>query len=78
MELQVKPSGSKVGAEIRGVDLARFTAAQIRAVKDAWYRHDVVVFREQKLSDDALLVFSREFGELDSPPNQGAGRRKGL
>jgi alpha-ketoglutarate-dependent taurine dioxygenase len=74
LSLEVVPSGT-VGAELRGVDLARAGRAEIDAVKQAWYRHDVLVFRGQKLSDDDLLAFSRHFGELDPPPNQGAGRK---
>ncbi|MDQ5849291.1 MAG: TauD/TfdA family dioxygenase, partial [Pseudomonadota bacterium] len=42
---------------------------------NAWYRHDVLLFRNQQLTDDDLLSFSRHFGTLDSPPNQGAGRK---
>jgi taurine dioxygenase len=68
------PVGS-VGAEVRGVDLARVTPAEVEAIKQAWYRHDVLVFRNQKLTDDHLLSFSRHFGTLDPPPNQGAGRK---
>ena len=64
-----------LGAEVRGVDLAAVTPAQVDAIKDAWYRHDVLVFRRQRLSDDDLLAFSRHFGTLDPPPNQGAGRK---
>src|SRR3954452_1041627 len=66
---------SAFGAEVRGVDLARVTKAQVEAIKRAWYRHDVLLFRDQHLSDDHLLSFSRHFGALDSPPNQGAGRK---
>lgn len=77
------PAGSKLevvalgtlGAEIKGVDLARVALAEIEAIKHAWYRHDVVVFRNQRLADDHLLAFSRHFGTLDPPPNQGAGRK---
>jgi taurine dioxygenase len=72
--LNVVPIGS-LGAEVRGVDLATVTGAQVNAIKDAWYRHDVLLFREQQLTDDHLLAFSRHFGALDSPPNQGAGRK---
>jgi taurine dioxygenase len=57
------------------VDLARAGAKEIADVKQAWYRHDVLVFRGQKLSDDHLLAFSKHFGTLDPPPNQGAGRK---
>jgi len=48
---------------------------EIDAIKKAWYRHDVLLFRNQQLTDDDLLSFSRHFGTLDSPPNQGAGRK---
>jgi len=67
-----------LGAEVRGLGefgLARVTPAQIAAIKDAWYRHDVLVFRGQRITDDDLLAFSRHFGTLDPPPNQGAGRK---
>jgi len=63
------------GAEIQGIDLARVTSAEIDAIKAAWYRHDVILFRNQRLTDDHLLAFSRHFGTLDPPPNQGAGRK---
>lgn len=66
---------STLGAVIRGLDLARATQAEIDAVKQAWYRHDVLVFHDQKLGDDDLLGFSRHFGTLDPPPNQGAGQK---
>jgi alpha-ketoglutarate-dependent taurine dioxygenase len=72
--LEILPTGT-VGAEARGVNIASLTAAQVDAIKQAWYRHDVLVFRGQRLTDDDLLAFSRHFGELDSPPNQGAGRK---
>ena len=71
--LEVRSLGV-IGAEVRGIDLARATAAEVDAVKHAWYRHDVLVFPDQRLSDDDLLAFSRHFGALDSPPNQGVGR----
>src|SRR5689334_15649942 len=74
LDLEVVPLGT-IGAEVRGVDLAHTSTAQIEAIKAAWYRHDVLVFRGQRLSDDDLLAFSRHFGRLDPPPNQGAGRK---
>jgi taurine dioxygenase len=72
--MKVVPNGT-VGAEVRDIDLARADADEIAAIKKAWYRHDVLVFRGQKLSDDHLLAFSRHFGTLDPPPNQGAGKK---
>jgi alpha-ketoglutarate-dependent taurine dioxygenase len=72
--MQVLPNAT-LGAEVRGVDLGRASAAEISEIKNAWYRHDVLVFRGQKLSDEHLLAFSRHFGTLDPPPNQGAGKK---
>jgi len=74
LAVEVVPTGT-VGAEVKGVDIAGAGRAEIEAIKRAWYRHDVLVFRSQKLSDDDLLAFSRHFGALDPPPNQGAGRK---
>ena len=72
--MEVRPTGT-VGAEVQGVDLASLRAEQVDAIKHAWVRHDVLVFRRQRLTDVDLVAFSRHFGELDPPPNQGAGRK---
>ena len=74
LAIEVVPTGT-VGAEVKGVDIARAGRSEVEAIKRAWYQHDVLVFRDQKLSDDDLLAFSRNFGTLDPPPNQGAGRK---
>jgi taurine dioxygenase len=73
-EIDVRPLG-QIGAEIKGLDLSQADGPMVDAIKQAWYQHDVLVFRNQHLSDDDLLRFSRHFGALDSPPNQGAGRK---
>src|SRR2546426_1393443 len=74
LAVEVVSTGT-VGAEVKGVDIARASKSEVDAIKRAWYKHDVLIFRDQKLTDDDLLAFSRHFGALDSPPNQGAGRR---
>ena len=65
MTIQVKPSGSALGAEISGADLTRppddATFAQIRA---AFYRHEVIFFRGPALSDEDQIRFTARFGEL--------------
>jgi len=74
LAVEVVPTGT-VGAEVKGVDMANASRSEVDAIKRAWYQHDVLVFRDQKLGDDDLLAFSRNFGTLDPPPNQGAGRK---
>ena len=43
------------------------------AIKQAWGDHLVLRFRGQSLSDDDLMRFSRQFGELDWAPVAGRG-----
>jgi taurine dioxygenase len=64
-----------LGAEIRGVDLRRLSAAAFAAIHRAWLDHSVLLFRNQDLTDSELIGFSRRFGELDLAPIQETGRR---
>src|SRR5262249_51713857 len=64
-----------VGADISGVDLRDLAAAAQEAIKGSFAQHGVLLFRDQKISDDDLLVFSRGLGDLDPPPNQENGRQ---
>lgn len=68
---QILPMDAALGAEIRGLDVASDLPPQILdVVGAAWSEHLVLVFRNQSLSDDELLAFSRCFGDLDPPgPN---------
>lgn len=65
MILGVKPLAPEIGAEITGVDLSRPLAeATFKAIHDAWLKHQVLVFRNQKLDGDQQIAFGRRFGEL--------------
>jgi taurine dioxygenase len=65
----VHPTGAALGADIDGVDLAgALTPEVVGAIGRAWGDHLVLRFRGQRLSDKALLRFSRQFGELDWAP----------
>jgi taurine dioxygenase len=64
-----KPIGGALAADIEGVDLAGdLDAATMDVIKEAWGRHLVLRFRGQRLSDDDLMRFSRQLGELDWAP----------
>lgn len=62
------PLSPALGVEVRGVDLSTLTDAGFEAIAQAWYAHSVLLFREQRLDDAALIAFSRRFGGLDLPP----------
>jgi len=66
-----KPIAEPIGAEVSDINLADdLDPSTIDAIRDLWAERLVLVFRGQSLDDDALIRFSRNFGELDPPgPN---------
>jgi taurine dioxygenase len=75
--ITVRPTGAALGADIEGVDLAGALSAEtVAAIKAAWSQHLVLRFRGQVLDDEALMRFSRHFGELDWAPVIAAARVK--
>jgi alpha-ketoglutarate-dependent taurine dioxygenase len=67
--IRVRPTGAALGADIEGIDLASGLSLELMAgITQAWGDHLVLRFRRQRLSDDDLLRFSRQFGELDWAP----------
>src|SRR5690348_18473703 len=73
--VRVRPTGRALGAEIAGVDLPRIEVADFAALRRAFIEHSVLLIREQRLSDDDLIAFSRRLGVLDWAPVQENGRR---
>ena len=69
MAVEVIPTGAALGAEIRGLDLSKpLSGDEYEAIAQAWQDHIVLLFRDQKISDDDLIGFSRRFGALDVAP----------
>lgn len=65
MSIQIKPTGSALGAEIVGADLTRpLSDDDFATIRDAFYEHEVVYFRGRELSDEDHIRFSARFGEL--------------
>ncbi|KQQ53922.1 taurine dioxygenase [Pseudomonas sp. Leaf127] len=61
----VRPFTDKVGAEIVGLDLSRpLDDADFARVHQAHLDHHVVVFREQRITPQQQIDFSRRFGVL--------------
>ena len=73
--VEVIPSETALGAEIRSVDLRKLEAEDFQDIYRAWLDHQVLLFRDQHLTDEDLIAFSRRFGELDCAPVQETGRR---
>jgi alpha-ketoglutarate-dependent 2,4-dichlorophenoxyacetate dioxygenase len=75
--MDVVPLGPGFAAELRGVTLADVAGddAAYRAVRAAFEEHSVIVLRDQHITDDAQIAFSRRFGPLEvaHPGTEGAG-----
>ncbi len=62
--LQVIPTGVALGATVSGVDLRDIDEAAFARIMQAWHDHAVLLFRDQTLSDQDLIAFSRRLGDL--------------
>ena len=68
---EVIPSGAALGADIVGLDLTQeIDSAVFDRVIDAWDKHLVLRFRNQDLTEDQFVRFSRYFGSLDKAPTR--------
>ena len=66
-----------IGAEVVGVDLRKPVALDImRQIKQAWFDHTVVVFRDQDLTSDQQREFAGNFGPIGQrlEPPSAAGQ----
>jgi alpha-ketoglutarate-dependent 2,4-dichlorophenoxyacetate dioxygenase len=62
--MEILPLGPGFAAELRGITLRDATAddAGYAAVRAAFEEHSVLVFRDQDVTDESQLAFSRRFG----------------
>lgn len=67
MSIELIPLGSALGMEVRGVDLTQdLDEDTLTQLQDAWRKHLVLLFRNQRLNHEQHIRFSRGFGDLDS------------
>jgi taurine dioxygenase len=68
-------TGAALGAEIAGIDVRAIDDTAFAEIYRAWLDHQVLIIRNQRLTDGDLIAFSRRFGDLDLAPVQENGRR---
>ncbi len=67
--VSIRPLNPVIGAELHGIDLREeLSDADVRSIKDALDRHQVVFFRDQDITPEQQLAFGRRFGELHVHP----------
>ena len=70
MTIRILPIAAALGAEIAGVDLSKSVDSGMQAaLREAWLRHLVLLFRGQSLAPRDLIEFSARFGPLERHDN---------
>jgi taurine dioxygenase len=62
-QFHARPLNANFGVEIVGVDIAKAEPAVCQAVVDLLRRHAAIVLRDQQLSPEDQIAFTRLFGE---------------
>src|SRR5688572_20462803 len=64
--MSLRKVGKHLGAEVTGLDLAQpLDDAAFARIADAFFEHQVVAFRDQRLTPAQQIAFTRRFGELE-------------
>jgi len=67
--IEIRRLGANLGAEISGIDLSRpLPRDTLKQLKEAMVEHEVLVFRNQPLSQQQYIDFVGRFGELTIHP----------
>ena len=75
MSIEITPLHTAFAGEVAGIDTTRnLTPAEVVAIEAGMDRCAVLVFRNQRLTDDQQLVFSQAFGELEFTNGTGISR----
>ena len=79
MSIRVKLLTGNFAAEINGVNLyEKISERDFSDIKTAFEEYSILVFRDQPLTDEQQVVFSKRFGDLENTINSkqqgGAGK----
>lgn len=74
--LQISKLKESFGVAVEGVLLSELNDSEFKELHGLWQAHGAMLVRGQEAMSDAQFeAFSKRFGELDPPPNQGVGRK---
>jgi taurine dioxygenase len=64
--IDVQPIAGALGAEIHGVDLSRpLEDRQFSEIRQAFFDHSVIFFRDQKITPEQHIAFAERFGKIN-------------
>ena len=73
MKIEIIPTNAALGAEVRCGDVRKLDDATVKAVRQAWLDHLVIVIRGQQLTD-AVVTGLGEAAGADDDVDAGADR----
>lgn len=77
MPVSIRPLHPVFAGEVSGIDCrAPLTDDEVAAIEAGMDRYAVLVIRDQHISDEQQLAFTRHFGELESYPTPGHIRKR--
>lgn len=65
MGLRFEPASEAVGAFCYGVQIKKLTEGELEAIKQAFFEHGVLFFRQQELTPEEHIEFAERLGEID-------------
>jgi len=66
MPITMRQVGPCFAAEVEGLDLRKpLTSEEVAAVHDGMDRHAVLVFHDQRITDEEQLAFTRSLGDIE-------------
>jgi len=68
--MQIRPMGPQIGVEVTGVDVKTLDDAGFAPIYQAWLERNVLVVRDQDLSMEDFLRYSRRFGIVVPHPSK--------
>jgi len=75
MTVSIRPLHPLFVGEVSGIDITQpLTREDVVAIENSIARHAILVFRDQKLTDEQQLAFSRNFGELEFTRGTGISK----
>jgi alpha-ketoglutarate-dependent 2,4-dichlorophenoxyacetate dioxygenase len=76
MAISIRPLNPDFAGQVAGIDCRRpLDPGEVAAIEEGMDRYAVLVFHDQKLTDEQQLAFTRHFGALESYPTPGHIRR---
>src|SRR5260370_38689974 len=77
MPISIRPLHRVFAGEVSGVDCRKpLVSGEIDAVETGMNEYAVLIFRDQNLTDEEQIAFTRHFGELENYNTPGHVRKR--